>query len=158
MSEQQAMNAVLDELSTEFLNGAYAAALAEGWPEELAETLCVNALPVFLEEIFSEVAAAEAFDTATNHARFLMMEDAFTTAIDNGDSRRDSFLMLLALDPLLAERRGEPGFRYPIAWIDAAVAAVESAADDGQTAADQIIAGFAAFKAAANADVADVGG
>lgn len=151
MNEQEEMNAVLDELSTEFLNDAMPMALAEGWPEEMAEIFAVNALELFLEDALANVPADEAFDSAMEETHFLMMENIFVNALEEGQSRRDAFMMLLAVESKLAENRGEPETRFPIEWIDSGVAAVEAAAAENQPVTRQIIAGFEAFRTAAGA-------
>lgn len=154
MTEQEEMNSVLDELSAGFLESALEKALADGWPEDLAEVLSINALDIFLQDVFDDVPADEAFDASMEQARFMLMEDAYVTALAEGESRRDAFMILLGLELRLAENRDEPEIRFPLEWIDAGAAAIEAAAEQNLSTTRQIIAGFEAFQAAADAAVA----
>lgn len=149
MGKQEEMNAVLDELSTELLDRALDHALEEGWPEELAEILAVTALDPFLQDVFDDVPAEEAFKTALEEARFILLEDAFVEALEEGQSHRDAFMLLLGIELRLAENRNEPTARFPIEWIEAGVAAMEDAEKEGQSVTRQLINGFEAFRVAA---------
>ena len=149
LARQETVTGAIEEISAEFLKRAAFDAHSYGWTDDLAEHLAATALKPFVEFVLGGKDAEEAYREAMDYGHFQMFEEMYTSAMAEGRSRRDAFMMLLLLDRELAENRGEPEVKFPRAWVDAGAAALEAAAERGAPLSEQIGAGFDVFGKAA---------
>lgn len=118
-------------------------AVADGWTEEEAQWIELHMRERLLHQVADGVEAAEAFETSYNLARRALTVRIFDAALAQGKSRMAAFLILVDLTIEMARRRGDDPPTYTDALLQAGCEAVEAAAREGATAAEQIDTGFA---------------
>lgn len=142
---------VLSDLTAEFSELVDRRLAAEGWQDAQRADIAARAASRFMAGVLEGEVPAVAIETALQEARRAFMADLFDSLREDGSNRETAFLTLVMLDRENEERAGAAHADYPLQWLEAAVGAVEQAADDGAGSAEQIARGFSALAEAARA-------
>ena len=118
----------------------------DGWSEAQCDWLAQNALEPMLTDLAAAIVPEEAFFDAYAKAREAYAVATFEKALSERKSRDVAFLMLVELEGLLSDRRGEARTYYSDALLMAGCAAVKVTAQEGKPSVDQIAAGFAMMR------------
>ncbi|MBS0546098.1 MAG: hypothetical protein JSR24_00020 [Proteobacteria bacterium] len=137
---------VLAELAIVARGTVQRIAESDGWSVEQSQWIAEKALPPIVEDLAAAMSPEDALADGYKKALQAMALSIFEDALAEGKTRDVAFLMLVELEKQLALHRGEAPAAYSDALLMAGCEAVEAAAQEGGSNADQIETGFAMMR------------